>query len=81
MKKIAGFAGLVSVALLALLAACATPEEAKPIVGRISALPPMTYPADNPTSPAKIALGKQLFADTRLSGGGKAACQAAITAI
>ena len=75
MKKIAGFAGLVSVALLALLAACATPEEAKPTVGRISALPPMTYLADNPTSPAKVALGKQLFADTRLSGGGKAACQ------
>ena len=67
--------GLYSAGALALLASCATPEETKPIVGRMSALPPMTYPADNPTSPAKVALGKQLFADTRLSGAGKAACQ------
>ena len=67
--------GLCSAAAALLLASCATPEDAKPIVGRMSALPPMTYPADNPTSPAKVALGKQLFADTRLSGAGKAACQ------
>ena len=56
------------------LAACATDTE-KPIVGRLSALPAVVSPADNPGTPAKVALGKQLFVDTRLSGSGKTACQ------
>ncbi|MCG6897177.1 MAG: c-type cytochrome [Thiocapsa sp.] len=43
--------------------------------GRLSALPPMTHPEDNPATSAKIALGKQLFVDPRLSGSGKTACQ------
>ena len=68
-------AGLCSAGAAPLLAGCATPEDAKPIVGRTSALLPMTYPADNSTSPAEVALGEQLFADTRLSIAGKAACQ------
>lgn len=41
----------------------------------ISALPAMQVPADNPQTPQKVALGKQLFADPRLSGSGKTACQ------
>ncbi len=53
-----------------LLAACATPAQAP-----LSALPAMNVPADNPLTPAKVALGKQLFADPRLSGSGKTACQ------
>ena len=68
-------AGLCSAGAALLLAGCATPEDAKPIVGRMSALLQMTYPADNPTSSTKVALGEQLSADTRLSGAGKAACQ------
>ena len=40
-----------------------------------SALPPMNIPADNPMTPEKVALGKQLFVDTRLSGSGRMACQ------
>lgn len=75
MKKSLQLAALCGVAIAAVVVGCATSESAKPIVGRISALPAMVYPADNPTSPAKVALGKQLFADTRLSGAGKAACQ------
>jgi cytochrome c peroxidase len=55
-----------------LLWACATPPAEPP---RPSALPPMTVPADNPITPAKVALGKQLFADPRISGTGKTACQ------
>lgn len=55
--------------LAALVVACATPGPAP------SALPPMQYPADNPQTPAKAALGKQLFVDARLSGSGKMACQ------
>ncbi|MFM7506130.1 MAG: cytochrome-c peroxidase [Rubrivivax sp.] len=62
---------LAFVGIAALLAACATPEPAAPP----SALPPMTVPVDNPITPAKVALGKQLFVDPRLSGSGKMACQ------
>ena len=42
---------------------------------RASALPPMAHPDDNPATPEKIALGKQLFVDPRLSGSGTMACQ------
>jgi cytochrome c peroxidase len=58
----------------ALLAACAAADGGKPAVP-VSKLPPMPQPADNPATPAKVALGKQLFADPRLSGSGKMACQ------
>jgi len=56
--------------LSALLAACATTGDTPQ-----TALPAMAVPADNPVTPAKVALGKQLFADPRLSGSGKTACQ------
>jgi cytochrome c peroxidase len=36
---------------------------------------PMTVPADNPITPEKVALGKQLFFDTRLSKTGKLSCE------
>ncbi len=54
-----------------LLAACASSDTPRPV----SKLPPMHHPSDNPSTPAKVALGKQLFADPRLSGSGKMACQ------
>ncbi len=39
------------------------------------ALPPVApYPADNPTTPEKVALGKQLFFDSRLSSDGTVSC-------
>jgi cytochrome c peroxidase len=47
----------------------------KPVVGRVSALPPTQHPADNPSTPAKVALGAQLFLDKRLSGSGNNNCQ------
>ncbi len=37
-------------------------------------LPPVTYPADNPTAPAKVELGKMLFFDPRLSLDGTISC-------
>ncbi len=37
-------------------------------------LPPVPHPEDNPPSPEKIALGKQLFFDKRVSRGSKLAC-------
>ena len=38
------------------------------------ALPPMPTPADNPTTPGKVALGRQLFFDPRLSANGTVSC-------
>ena len=63
----------LSLALSVLLAACASSDAPKPAA--VSKLPPMPQPADNLPTPAKLALGKQLFADPRLSGSGKMACQ------
>jgi cytochrome c peroxidase len=57
------------------LVACATDVPEKPVVGRVSALPAIQHPADNPSSPAKVALGAQLFMDKRLSGSGTNNCQ------
>lgn len=37
-------------------------------------LPPIPYPKDNPPSDEKIALGKQLYFDGRLSADGKVSC-------
>lgn len=37
-------------------------------------LPPVPIPADNPQTPQKIALGKRLFEDIRLSTDGKVSC-------
>lgn len=40
----------------------------------ILGLPPVAHPADNPPNAAKIALGKKLFFDKRLSADGRMAC-------
>lgn len=40
----------------------------------IGPLPPVEFPADNPYSREKVALGKKLFFDPRLSGSGQIAC-------
>ncbi len=37
-------------------------------------LPPVPYPADNPQTPEKVALGKKLFEDMRLSRTGQVSC-------
>jgi len=37
-------------------------------------LPPAEYPADNPQTPDKIALGEKLFLDARFSSTGKVSC-------
>jgi cytochrome c peroxidase len=71
----AGLAAVVVAGLLWGLSACTSPTGGGASGPRASQLPPMSYPADNPLTPAKLALGKQLFADQRLSGTGKMACQ------
>lgn len=40
----------------------------------IGLLPAVPFPADNPTNPAKVELGKILFYDPRLSTSGQVAC-------
>jgi cytochrome c peroxidase len=42
---------------------------------RLSQLPPPPAPATNPITPAKVALGKQLFFDKRMSGSGQNSCE------
>ncbi len=58
-----------------MLAACTGQRLLGPGEPRVSLLPAVSHPDSNPGSAAAIALGKQLFVDTRLSGSGKNACQ------
>ncbi len=46
-----------------------------PIGPRLSQLPVPVGTADNPITPEKIALGKQLFFDKRMSGNGEMSCE------
>jgi cytochrome c peroxidase len=58
-----------------LAAACASRDDGGASGGpRLSQLPPVVSPADNPTTPEKVALGAKLWIDPRLSGSGKMAC-------
>lgn len=66
---------LACLAVAAVFAACSSVPAPPASAPRPSQLPPMQHPADNPSTPAKVALGAQLFADARLSGSGKMACQ------
>jgi cytochrome c peroxidase len=56
---------LLAAALVAAAAAAASP---------LAPLPPPPSPAENPTTPDKVALGKTLFFDRRLSGDGTMSC-------
>ncbi|MGE5546850.1 MAG: cytochrome-c peroxidase [Solirubrobacterales bacterium] len=49
-----------------------SPAEARKVFGRLG---PVPVPADNPMSPAKVKLGRLLFADARLSADGSLSCQ------
>jgi cytochrome c peroxidase len=68
------FAALIagSVAAVTLVACVSTGGSGG---GRLSQLPAVPSPADNPTTPEKVALGKQLFFDPRLSGSGQNNCE------
>lgn len=48
--------------------------EVTPLPPQLATYEPMTIPADNPMSPEKVALGRQLFFDERLSGDGSRSC-------
>ncbi|MGH9812095.1 MAG: cytochrome-c peroxidase [Candidatus Acidiferrales bacterium] len=66
---------LIGFALLVALAACRSEAPAPPVEWpQIKSYDPMAIPADNPMTPAKVELGKQLYYDQRLSGDGSRAC-------
>jgi cytochrome c peroxidase len=50
-----------------------TPE-IQPLSAQLSNYEAMTIPADNPMTPEKVALGRQLFFDERLSADGSTSC-------
>ena len=47
---------------------------AQPLPAGLAGYEPMTIPADNPMTPQKVALGRQLFFDERLSIDGSRSC-------
>jgi cytochrome c peroxidase len=72
---------LAVLALLAISGCSTAPKEAPVVVDSAQVQPPalqgyeaMKVPADNPTTQAKIDLGKMLYYDKRLSGDGSRAC-------
>src|SRR5689334_6728669 len=44
------------------------------VTPRALGLPPLLSPPDNPTTPAKVALGRKLFFDKRLSSDNSISC-------
>lgn len=48
--------------------------EVLPLPAQLATYEPMQIPADNPMTPEKVALGRQLFFDERLSGDGSRSC-------
>ena len=55
-------------------AAVSLAAAAEPVPGGLGPLPPVSIPADNPMSAAKVELGRILFWDTRLSGNASTSC-------
>jgi len=49
-------------------------DKMKTLPGNIKPLPPVAIPKDNPNTPAKIKLGRQLFFETKLSGDNRFSC-------
>ncbi len=68
--------GLAILAVFILLGGWGTAEDAKPTVKGTTplGLPSIPFPKDNPPTDDKIALGKQLYFDGRLSRDGKVSC-------
>ena len=77
-KRLLKLPGLGLAAML-VLAACGGGDIPDPEVDDapevFSALPDMNIPPDNPVTPEKAELGRQLFFDTRLSDSGTFSCE------
>ena len=69
------FAALLAVPFLAMSASVELPaQDAPPEIEIPNGLGELKYPEDNLSDPRKIALGKQLYFDSRLSADGTVAC-------
>ena len=75
------FAILVLSTSIALLIGCQKQQqpagfqpEILPLPPQLTTYEPMLIPPDNPMTPEKVALGRQLFFDERLSGDGSRSC-------
>ncbi len=73
--------GAIAVALVLVACDDGTPPETgpapydgPPIPWAYAPFPPLTHPAENPTSPEKVELGRLLFYDPILSGDDRTAC-------
>ena len=64
----------LSVLAASFVAALAAAAAGNNVFPPLATLPPPPIPKDNPQTPEKIALGKQLFYDGRLSGDGSSPC-------
>lgn len=72
MKQLTAIATFLFVSSLSLTAEAATGPDAAHAIWRLPSAP--EAPADNATTPARVALGKMLFFDPRLSGTGQVTC-------
>lgn len=69
--------GTTALVLASSIAGCSSGADDAEAPATFPALPgyeAMVVPADNPMTPAKVELGKQLYYDTRLSGDGARSC-------
>lgn len=65
---------LLALALAGIGVAACTALAPRDDAPRLSKIPPVVSPVDNPTTVDKVALGAMLWIDPRLSGTGKMAC-------
>jgi len=65
---------LVLICITFVSAGCGFRPEIEPLPKQLATYEPMTIPPDNPMTPEKVALGKQLFFDERLSADGSKSC-------
>jgi cytochrome c peroxidase len=81
--KLTGILVIVGLLISVLIAGCksVTPDttggytpDIQPLPQQLASYEPMPVPPDNPLTPEKVALGRQLFFDERLSGDGSRSC-------
>jgi cytochrome c peroxidase len=80
-EKLSSLIILVLLFLVVLIAGCSRfrhkaefKPDIQPLPAQLKGYEAMTIPADNPLTPEKVALGRELFFDERLSGDGTRSC-------
>ena len=80
-KLLGAIVMLLSAVISLLIAGCnrGFSPEILPLPKQLTTYEPMSTPADNPLTPEKVALGRQLFFDERLSPDGTRSCSSCHT--